>query len=849
MKCLITLILISVSITSGQINIYDYLQKRTELSKGDTVRITDLVKNRMLILMLLFSLPANGQIIMTGDKGYVPSAGDNTAPSIPTNIHAEPISDDSMRFFWTNPPEADFLKNYVKLNGSLRDSTENDTIIFGGLVYNSFNYIHLAAEDVRYNMSSYSDSVGATTYDTTARQDTLPASLTGLTVTDSLDSIKLSWINNPPNAIRIIIQKDSADYDTVLYPTATWVDSNAMEGVYSGYRIYPENNAGSADTTDEITTELVRSDTKYFSLAGNNSWSGTNPNASWLPTKFNTLSLELGHRYLLLAGDTVTTGGWIIGNSGTSGNEITIGAYGDTATNGKPVISLRTELPGWDTEGNWTEYNHTYNIWLFTAMPSGTYDLRGSMWFNGLYYKRAYNIVPQDNYPYDSLAFVRTDLGTYPGIDAEYRSNWTNSTKSLYVYATSNPATFYSNIEVPFHTGGSDATRINCIYANGKDYIIIDGLSFEGGYIQLRLDGCSHWKIRNCNFLYSCQQGIRMENNGSVESDSNEVYNNVFDSKHTELVQGAYDWYGGSSFLSNMQGVMMFNGANYNRVHDDIIRDFPNADVCVLGNDGSSYSANCNYIYDNDLLFTGKSGRGFEIFQSTTAYDKVIGNILVNNYISQRMDSHIGGDSTIVAYNIYLDSAEAPELYGGFGEGSERTKGIRYSYVGHNTFYNMYSYGLYGYEGWRYTNMENNIFINCDRKESGAKAIRDNLTTSNIYQVYRNNYFYYTGNPTNMINYNGTNMSVSSFNTADAKRDTISGNVQFTGTLSDLITVSDFSIPVGSPLLSASYALPLWVKQHLINIYDGDFVRMDGTKVVESSDTSQTNTDIGPGGQ
>jgi len=154
MKCLITFILISVSITSGQ-SIYEYMEIQKRLIRGDTLifQQSQIRTSLSIIMFVLFNLPANGQVIISTGKGSVPITADTQAPNIPLGLTAETISDDSLRFFWTHSPDADRLKYYVKLDGALEDSTANDTIIFGGFPANSFHYVHVAAEDNNNNFS------------------------------------------------------------------------------------------------------------------------------------------------------------------------------------------------------------------------------------------------------------------------------------------------------------------------------------------------------------------------------------------------------------------------------------------------------------------------------------------------------------------------------------------------------------------------------------------------------------------------------------------------------------------------------------------------------------------------
>ena len=189
----------------------------------------------------------------------------------------------------------------------------------------------------------------------------------------------------------------------------------------------------------------VQSATYYVSQNGNDNNSGTSPSSSWQSiTKVNTMmtSIVAGDQILFNRGDkfygTVT-----ITKSGTAGNEIIIGSYGNGPL---PIITGKKIISGWTV--------HSGNIYKATLNPT---DTVAHLYINDL-------IMTKARYP--NSGFLRTDIGyTNTGFydaalnqssgfwnnaDCKIRTkNWTYEIRKVASYGAGNitfsSPTLYSN--------------------------------------------------------------------------------------------------------------------------------------------------------------------------------------------------------------------------------------------------------------------------------------------------------------------------------------------------------------------------------------------------------------------
>lgn len=177
----------------------------------------------------------------------------------------------------------------------------------------------------------------------------------------------------------------------------------------------------------------------------------------------NSIMLKPGDSLLFQRG-SVWKGALNINQSGTDKNPIYIGAFGNGAA---PVITTRASFPDWKTPENWRKVNATTWAYSYRSPTNKSYRI----WLDGVEYQRAK----------DSTA-----------ISKERRFSYLSDYMILYVYATGNPASFYSSIEYP-----SDETGTANLY--GVNHIVLENLDVRassGGSIVI--SNVNDIKIRNC---------------------------------------------------------------------------------------------------------------------------------------------------------------------------------------------------------------------------------------------------------------------------------------------------------------------------------------------------------------
>jgi len=211
---------------------------------------------------------------------------------------------------------------------------------------------------------------------------------------------------------------------------------------------------------------VANATTYYVKNGGNDGAAGTSDATAWASLeKVRTSTFSAGDVILFRRGDTFR--GWIrFPSSGTSGNHIVIDAYG---TGAKPKILNSKDL---SATGDWTL--HSGNIWKSTATAGsysgydgGGYDI-GNLFFNG-----------------------NTDWGRkekyYADCNVQGDFYFNKTDNLIYIYSTSNPASYYTNIEC----AGNYAQHT--VWFTGKSYITVRNLdAMYSGNNCIYLDGGSH---------------------------------------------------------------------------------------------------------------------------------------------------------------------------------------------------------------------------------------------------------------------------------------------------------------------------------------------------------------------
>jgi len=242
----------------------------------------------------------------------------------------------------------------------------------------------------------------------------------------------------------------------------------------------------------------VLSATYYVdSTSGNDSNNGLSETSAWKTMwKVGDYSLSpqfaAGDQILFKRGKSYASSIYFR-SSGTDGNPIIIGAYG---TGSAPILASTQGIPGGTTAANWTDVgNDTWRIDNISGDPT-------RLWLNGVEYVEA-----------NASASDPVSL-----IDDHYRWYYDVVNTSLYVYATSNPATAYSG------TSGLQAKQHEFEFIN-VSYITLKDLDIAGGYngAILIMDGSHDIIIEDCTIRRSCI-GILVQGINSA-SESSPCYN------------------------------------------------------------------------------------------------------------------------------------------------------------------------------------------------------------------------------------------------------------------------------------------------------------------------------------
>jgi len=220
-----------------------------------------------------------------------------------------------------------------------------------------------------------------------------------------------------------------------------------------------------------LVTSMAIGDAYYVDATdGDDSNDGLSAeNAIKTISEVNSLSLDPGDVVLFKRGETwrMPEDAYISLDNGDASGHITYSAYG---TGEKPLFlgSIRSNnTDDWNDEGG--------NIWSYKDLID----------------RDVGNIIYNDA---ESFGIKEWSLGELAG-EGQGHYFYDSTTDRLYLYSTSNPATFYSEIEL--------AVKRWLFYVENKRYIILDNLSLSYGAAH-GISGANthHIIIRNCDISY-----------------------------------------------------------------------------------------------------------------------------------------------------------------------------------------------------------------------------------------------------------------------------------------------------------------------------------------------------------
>ena len=445
-------------------------------------------------------------------------------------------------------------------------------------------------------------------------------------------------------------------------------------------------------------------------------------------------------------------------STGTEGNPITFGAYGNGDS---PIISVIGSIPGGNMENNWAKFSK--NIWY---IPYDRYAKR--LWLSGKEYVKA--------------EFLE---------NINERSRWYYDFKKsrLFVYSKSNPASYYSSIKESSSIDGSTVYIIN------KDHIRLRDLELRGGGRTVSVLGSSQGIIENCKIGWGSGIGIWISRYRGKSSDGGIIRGCKIDSGFR--LPYFYEK------AQSEDGIHMRNDVSYWEIYKCEIKNWGHTGVS-LWQENRETQVSHNEIYSNFFTTEDVSyGRAF----GTKGWEGGCShNEFYRNHVRNVKGSiQIGGSKNSVHYNI-IENVKSSPVYSESSVSAiiltpvTTPSGYSEEYVSNrNRILNNLVYECDGegikIEGWdegyeiKHNKIANNIIVNCgknstyDRDNIGihiqhqgyGKEGKEYRTATNNY--IRNNLIYKSG-ASEVISYNGYKMTVKRFNEEEIYGDKISGNIQ-----------------------------------------------------------------------
>ena len=544
--------------------------------------------------------------------------------------------------------------------------------------------------------------------------------------------------------------------------------------------------------------------TYYVSNSGSESANGTSTTTPWQTVAHvNAQTFNPGDSILFQAGGT-----WreqlIVPSSGSAGSPITFGAYG---SGNNPIFMASLNK---SSTADWTL--SSTNVWYTSGFPSDV----GSIFVNG-------NIV------------LTGKVGSLAGLSSQGQFYYQSG--SVYMYSTSNPATYYSGgIECWYNGSASEPPgQGDIIYIPSQSYLIFQDLTLEygGGHGISGGNGCTNITIQGLNISYI---------GGSYLPGSSLRYGNAiqfYDSASNIIIQN-------NNILQIFDVGIDFEGPDNNQTVNGILVNGNTVNLTGQGlgisyggtdNTIENISISCNTITNSGLSFSGsQTNQGGEAAGLYTPYaSNTISNLAFSkNYIqTTRAPSGTQGYGVVFTaqWSIlqnWIEDSTASALYFNslVGDSSAGT-----TLIGFNIVTNPYS-GHSLYVEWvnGTFNIYNNSFVNSSSSGTemadlvtnagGTINLKNdifiqeaNISNPIIYNPYHSNVvadynLYYSSTAANLINWQGTAYTQTqwaNYKTAsgqDAHSPTPTSPL-FTNGSGVYSVASDFTLGAGSPAIWA----------------------------------------------
>jgi hypothetical protein len=378
----------------------------------------------------------------------------------------------------------------------------------------------------------------------------------------------------------------------------------------------------------------MRAATYYVSNTGSDAANGTSQSTAWATiSKINSSTINPGDFVLFQAGGTWRETLTLRPGASGASKRVTYGRYG-TGNNPK--------LLGSDKSTSWTATG-TANVWQSTA--SFTNPMAAS-YYGSIYF---------ENGTTTTWGIYKAYTTNFSNLTAEY--NWAWSGNRIYVYATTNPDTRYSTIEIA-QRNYCAVTALN----TASSYITIDGIDFHytlrGGIHPYygEVPNQTDFTVRNCNIGYiglkggGCAYGIEAYHSNFL------VENCIITDCGRRGI--SFNLYEQPSSRGNIKikNVIVRNNI-FKRGQHTTSLDFATADLETGDTLTDVYFYN-NIVDDHEITLTGEDAAGSNqvYFQPYLAY---FNNIYVYNNVfiaaTWRNVLITGGSHYYVANNTLFD--------------------------------------------------------------------------------------------------------------------------------------------------------------------------------------------------
>jgi hypothetical protein len=363
----------------------------------------------------------------------------------------------------------------------------------------------------------------------------------------------------------------------------------------------------------------------YIKNDGSDNYSGLSDASAWQTiAKVNSKSLSPGDQALFNKGDawreTLT-----VPSSGDASNYIAFSSYG---TGDKPRILGSVQAI------NWT--NVSTNIWKSDTSVADPYATT----FDG------------------DVFFVGIDTSVTRGVHKTYNAsfgyltqeyNWTSDSSIIYVYASSDPDSRYTAVEV--------SQREYAFYLNQKEYIKIDGIGMfyqktAGVNEYYPTQSYSGFTLRNCEIAYNgTKDGVGFGSH-VVYDDMLIEYNVIHDCGRRGI--SVYNY--GNSNISN---IIIQNNILYNGYH-------------TTGVDIATGS-------------TGTSGNLDDLFiRNNLIYDDASTDVSLTSSVSNYVDGDGTGSGKIYGFYFYNNIVKYTQFNGLSLTGVKEARIYNNTFYGHN---------------------------------------------------------------------------------------------------------------------------------------------------------------------